>query len=82
MKTTQKYLNEIKMNVIDIELRSKEEIKQKVIIWETGTMSYEHQRLKLKAHYYYTETLKTKFKKKTFMITDHHQQYCTKQDYH
>ena len=34
MKTTQKYLNEIKMNVIDIELRSKEEIKQKVIIWD------------------------------------------------
>ena len=32
MKTTQKYLNEIKMNIIDIELRSKEEIKQKVII--------------------------------------------------
>ena len=29
MKTTQKYINEIKMNVIDIELRSKEEIKQK-----------------------------------------------------
>ena len=34
MKTTQKYLNEIKMNVIDLELRSKEEIKQKVIIWD------------------------------------------------
>ena len=34
MKTTQKYLNEIKMNVIDIELRSTEEIKQKVIIWD------------------------------------------------
>ena len=32
MKTTQKYLNEIKINVIDIELRSKEEIKQKVIM--------------------------------------------------
>ena len=34
MKTMQKYLNEIKMNVIDRELRSKEEIKQKVIIWD------------------------------------------------
>ena len=34
MKTTQKYLNEIKMNVIDMELRSKEAIKQKVIIWD------------------------------------------------
>ena len=43
-------------------------------------MSNGHQRLKLRAHYYYTETLKAKFKKKTFMITDHHQQYCTKQD--
>ena len=34
MDENNKYLNEIKMNVIDIELRSKEEIKQKVIIWD------------------------------------------------
>ena len=34
MKTTQKYMDEVKLKVIDIEMQSKEEIKQKLIAWD------------------------------------------------
>ena len=41
MKTTQKYMDEVKLKVTDIEMQSKEEIKQKLIAWDNKQLKHE-----------------------------------------
>ena len=41
MKTTQKYMDEVKLKVTDIEMQSKEEIKQKLIAWDNKQWKHE-----------------------------------------
>ena len=41
MKTTQKYMDEVKLKVTNIEMQSKEEIKQKLIAWDNKQWKHE-----------------------------------------
>ena len=77
MKTTQKYMDEVKLKVTDIEMQSKEEIKQKLIAWDNKQWKHE---IESKSSLLIYRQYRTKFKKKTFMTIDHHQQYSTKHE--
>ena len=41
MKTTQKYMEEVKLKLTDVEIQSNEEIKQKLIAWDNQQWKHE-----------------------------------------
>ena len=41
IKTTQKYMDEVKLKVTDVEIRSEEDIKQKFIAWDNEQWKHE-----------------------------------------